>query len=164
LGTALFIPHTKLSLFILLFFFSNLAAADEFTGRVIGVSDGDTLTVLDSSNTAHKVRLAAIDAPEKSQPFGNRSKQALSDLCFGKLAIVTVIDTDRYRRTVGDVSCSGANANEAMLRSGMAWVYRKYAKGYGRFYSIEERAKALKLGLWLDTNPVPPWEWRKMDR
>jgi endonuclease YncB( thermonuclease family) len=80
------------------------------------------LRILDASKVQHKIRLAAIDAPEKSQAFGNKSKQALSKLCFDKQAIIKVVDTDRYGRTVGEVICAGTNVNEAMVRSGMAWV------------------------------------------
>ena len=111
-----------------------------------------------------KIRLAAIDAPEKAQAFGQRGKEQLSEICFGKQASVNVVDTDRYGRTVGEVVCDGTNANEAMIKSGLAWVYRKYAKGYGHLYAFEDEAKAAKLGLWADTNPVEPWEWRKAKR
>jgi micrococcal nuclease len=136
--------------------------ADTLVGSVVGISDGDTLTLLDESKVQHKIRLAAIDAPEKAQAFGNRSKQALSDLCYDKAASIKVVDTDRYGRTVGEVTCAGTNANEAMVKSGMAWVYRKYAKGYPGLYKLEDEAKAAKRGLWADSNPVPPWEWRKL--
>lgn len=153
--------NTKSAITALLLVTSGLAAAaDTLSGRVVAISDGDTLTILDGSNTQHKVRLAAIDAPEKAQAFGNRAKQALSDICFGKSAVITVVDTDRYGRTVGEVDCLGTSANQEMLRLGMAWVYRKYAKGYGHFYAFEDDAKASKRGLWTDPNPVPPWEWR----
>lgn len=135
--------------------------ADTINGSVIGIADGDTLTILDGSYSEHKVRLAAIDAPEKAQPFGQKSKQAMSDLCYRKQATVVVIDTDRYGRSVGEVTCDGVYANEAMLQQGMAWVYRKYAKGYGHFYRVEDEAKSLGRGLWADANPVAPWEWRK---
>ena len=151
----------KYFLFILLIL-TGIASADALTGRVVGISDGDTLTLLDASKVQHKIRLAAIDAPEKSQAFGNKSKQALSDLCFDKQASIKVVDTDRYGRTVGEVSCGATNANEAMVRSGMAWVYRKYAKGYPGLYKLEDEAKASKRGVWADPNPVPPWEWRKL--
>lgn len=156
--------HTKSVIFLLLLAATGSAIADTLSGRVIGVSDGDTLTVLDNTNTQHRIRLAAIDSPEKAQAFGNRAKQALSNICFGKPATITVVDTDRYGRTVGEVNCAGANANEAMLRSGMAWVYRKYAEGYGHFYAIEDEARASKRGLWADISPMPPWEWRKVKR
>lgn len=143
---------------------STTLQADTIAGSVIGISDGDTLTILDSSKIEHKVRLAAIDAPEKSQPFGQKSKQVMLDLCYRKQASVVIIDVDRYGRSVGEVTCSGVYANEAMLRQGMAWVYRKYAKGYGHFYKVEDEAKSSRRGLWSDASPVAPWEWRKAKR
>lgn len=149
------------ALFLLLLA-SNMALADSLSGRAVGVTDGDTLTILDSSNKQIKVRLAAIDAPEKAQAYGQQSKQALSDICFGKSVTIAVVDTDRYGRTVGEVECSGTNANQAMLKLGMAWVYRKYAKGYGHYFAIEDEARAAKRGLWADKNPMPPWEWRHL--
>lgn len=137
------------------------AAPQTLDGRVVAIADGDTLTILDSQQIQHKIRLAAIDAPEKSQAFGQQAKQALSDVCYSRQAKVVVVDIDRYERFVGEVTCSGTYANEEMLRKGMAWVYRKYAKGYGSFYSIETDAKKAQSGLWADSNPTPPWEWRK---
>jgi len=144
--------------------FSLVAHGETISGRVIGISDGDTLTVLDASNTQHKVRLAGIDAPEKAQAFGQRGKQKLSELCYGKTATINVISTDRYGRSVGDVDCSGINANEAMVQSGFAWVYRKYDKGYEHLYSLEEEARDARRGLWADSNPIAPWEWRRTKR
>jgi len=101
-------------LFGLTLAFSLLAHGETINGRVVGISDGDTLTILDASNTQFKIRLAAIDAPEKSQPFGQRGKQKLSDLCYGKSASINVVSMDRYGRTVGDIDCAGINANQAM--------------------------------------------------
>ena len=144
--------------------FSVATHAETIDGRVVGIADGDTLTVLDAGNTQFKIRLAAIDAPEKAMPFGQRSKEQLSDICYGKQVSVTVVDTDRYGRTVGEVVCDGTNANETMIKSGLAWVYRKYAKGYGHLYAFEEDAKAARRGLWADPNPTAPWEWRKAKR
>ncbi len=140
------------------------AIAGSISGKVVSIADGDTLTILDNSNTQTKVRLSAIDAPEKAQAFGQRGKQELSDICFGKQATIKVVDIDRYGRTVGDVECAGINANEEMIRSGLAWVYRKYAQGYDNLYAIESEAKSAKRGLWADSNPTPPWEWRKLRR
>jgi len=144
--------------------FSLVAHGETISGRVVGISDGDTLTVLDVSNTQHKIRLAAIDAPEKAQAFGQRGKQKLSELCYGKSATVNVVTTDRYGRSVGDVDCAGINANEAMVQSGFAWVYRKYDKGHEHLYSLEEEARDAKRGLWADSNPIAPWDWRKAMR
>jgi len=136
----------------------------EVTGKVVGVADGDTLTVLDATNRQHKVRLAYIDAPEKAQPFGNRAKQKLSDACYGKRANVRVIDTDRFGRAVGEVTCNGVAANRMMVDSGMAWVYVKYAKGQGALVVAEVAARAAKIGLWTDPAPTPPWEFRRDKR
>ncbi len=154
----------KKILFCLILSFSVLAHSETINGRVVGISDGDTLTVLDASNTQFKIRLAAIDAPEKAQAFGQRGKQQLSDLCYGKSAIVKVVSTDRYGRTVGDIDCAGINANEAMIQTGLAWVYRKYAKGYGHLYALEDEARNTRRGLWVDSNPVAPWDFRKAKR
>lgn len=151
--------HIWLLVFLLIVPIVGLA--DTLTGRVVGIADGDTLTILDKSNAQVKIRLAAIDAPEKAQPFGQKAKAKLSDLCYNKQANIKVVDIDRYGRTVGEVECAGTNANEAMIRSGLAWVYRKYAKGYSDLYPIEEEAKAEKRGLWADPNAIPPWDFRK---
>lgn len=148
-------------LFGLALTFSVLAHGETINGRVVGISDGDTLTILDASNTQFKIRLAAIDAPEKSQPFGQRGKQKLSEICYGKSASVRVVSRDRYGRSVGDVDCAGINANESMVQSGLAWVYRKYDKGHEYLYAFEEDARNSRRGLWSDSNPVAPWDWRK---
>jgi len=132
----------------------------EVIGKVVGVADGDTLTILDAVNKQHKVRLAYIDAPEKGQAFGNRAKQKLSDVCYGKSAVATVIDTDRYNRIVAEVTCAGVAANKMMVETGMAWVYTKYAKGQGALVAAEFTAKAAKLGLWSTPTQTPPWEFR----
>lgn len=147
-------------LFLMVLLASVPAAANPFSGRVIGVMDGDTILVLTSGYEQMKVRLAEIDAPEKVQPFGERSKQALSALCFNKLAYVEVVDIDRYKRIVGKVSCEGIDANRSQVENGMAWVYRRYAKDLS-LLPIEGMAKTGRRGLWADADPTPPWEWRK---
>ena len=134
-----------------------------FLATVIGISDGDTLTVLNESKQQVKIRLAEIDAPEKGQPFGTQSKQSLSDLCFGKQAKVTPRVKDRYGRTVAHISCDGVDANSEQVSRGMAWVYRKYAKDHN-LYIHEQEAKRFKRGLWADKSPTPPWQWRKAAR
>lgn len=123
------------------------------------MADGDTITVLVNEHEQVKVRLAEIDAPEKSQAFGNRSKQALSALVFGKAVLVVDQGQDRYRRTVGRVYQDKVDVNSEQIRQGMAWVYRKYSKDKS-LLPIEAEAKAEKRGLWADPEPVPPWEWR----
>lgn len=144
--------------------FLPVAYAETISGKVIAISDGDTLTLLINGNRQIKIRLAAIDAPENSQAYGNRAKQQLSDLCFAKNATLKVVSTDRYGRTVGDIYCAGSNANLEMVKSGLAWVFRKYDKGFEYLYESEEEAKTAKRGLWADPNPIAPWDWRQSKR
>lgn len=125
---------------------------------VIAVADGDTLTARCGQQQI-KVRLAEIDAPEKKQPFGLRSKQSLSEMCFNKQAVITAQGTDRYRRTIARVVCDGTDANAEQLKRGMAWVYEKYVKDKS-LYAVQDEARGLKTGLWADADPVPPWVWR----
>lgn len=134
-----------------------------FLATVIGISDGDTLTVLNADKQQVKIRLAEVDAPEKSQPFGAKSRQSLSDLCFGKHARVTPRSKDQYGRTVAHVACDGIDANAEQVSRGMAWVYRRYAKDHNLFI-LEHEAKRLKRGLWADKSPIPPWQWRRTPR
>lgn len=133
-------------------------SAAEITGRVVSIADGDTLTVLMDRQQV-KVRLVEIDAPENAQPFGNRSKQSLSDMCFGKEAQIEEKGMDRYGRTLGRVFCGGLDANAEQVRRGMAWVYDKYVTDRS-LYQLQNEAKAEMRGLWGDANPVPPWKWR----
>lgn len=131
----------------------------DFTGKVVGVPDGDTITVLDAGKVQHKVRLAEIDAPEKAQAFGNKSKQALSALVHGKQVLVVEQGQDKYRRTVGRIYLGDVDVNAEQIRQGMAWVYRKYSRDKS-LLPLEDHAKAQRLGLWIDVDPLPPWEWR----
>jgi len=130
---------------------------------VVGISDGDTLTARCGELGAYeqvKVRLSAIDAPEKKQPFGARAKDILSDLCFQVEAKIRPVKRDRYGRTVADVECRGTDVNAHMVAAGMAWVYDQYSKGYESLYPLQDAAKAARRGLWSDPAPVPPWEFR----
>ncbi len=137
--------------------------AGELRGRVVGVMDGDTLAVLDADNQEHRVRLAEIDAPEKRQPYGQRSKQSLSGLCFGLAAVIEDKGRDRYGRVIGRVNCAGIDASAEQVRHGMAWVFDRYATDR-TLYAIQEEARAARRGLWSDTAPVPPWEYRAATR
>lgn len=110
------------------------------------------------------VRIGAIDAPEKAQPFGQRARQNLSELCYKAEATITQTAKDRYGRIVGDVKCGRHDVATEQVRTGMAWVYDKYAKGYGALYPLQDAARASKAGLWADTSPTPPWEWRAEKR
>lgn len=128
---------------------------------VYGVTDGDTIKVRCGQAEQVTIRLAGIDAPEKKQPFGQQSKEALSDLCYLQEATITPKTKDRYGRAVADVECRGKDAGAEQVKAGMAWVYDKYAKGYEGLYPLQDVAKAARMGLWADQVPEPPWEWRK---
>lgn len=139
--------------------------AETITGRVVGVADGDTITVLDADKVRHKIRLAGIDAPEKKQAFGNRSKESLSDLVFDQTVDVETTKRDRYGRQIGKVLVNGRDVNLVQVVRGMAWFYRKYQREQSpndqRLYeAAEDAAKAGRQGLWLDVVPVAPWEFR----
>lgn len=134
---------------------------------IVGVSDGDTVTARCGKPQDYqqvKVRLGGIDAPEKRQPFGQRSKQSLSDLCYLQQARLTPKSIDRYGRTVGDVNCRDQDAARHQVRAGMAWVFDSYARGYEGLYVLQDQARARKAGLWADRQPMAPWEWRKAER
>ena len=151
--------------FLFLFFLVCSVQAETLTGRVVGIADGDTITVLDANRQQHKIRLSGIDAPEKAQPFGDRSKENLATLVFDKQVVVESNKQDRYGRTVGKVLVNGADANLAQVKAGMAWWYREYANEQSdvdrRLYEqAEQQAQTQRIGLWSDKNPVPPWDFR----
>lgn len=147
-------------MFFALQLISGAALAQTLTCQVIGVSDGDTIRALCDSNKQIKVRLSNIDAPEKNQPFGEKSKQSLSNLCFRKSVKIETRDTDRYGRTVGVIWCDGVNANQEQVKRGMAWVYSQYNTD-ASLPKLEKQARANKTGLWADPNPTPPWIFRR---
>ncbi|MEW6441849.1 MAG: thermonuclease family protein [bacterium] len=132
----------------------------------MGVSDGDTITVL-NEKTPIKVRLYGIDCPEKRQAFGSRAKQLTADLVFGKSVDVEPVDIDQYGRTVGIVRLeNGKIVNAEIVRAGFAWVYDRYCKNPMclEWRSLEDEARGEGRGLWRDKHPVPPWEWRRSMR
>ena len=133
-----------------------------FSARVVGVTDGDTVKVLDEQKRQHTVRLAEIDAPERGQAWGDRSKQALSALVFGKMVSVERTDTDRYGRMVGRLSSDGRDVNRAMVEQGAAWAFRRYLKD-PTLIETETRARRGRVGLWSmsDAQAVAPWDWRR---
>ena len=137
-------------------------AAPPFSGRVVGVADGDTITVL-ADTTPVKVRLAEIDAPEKKQDFGERAKQSLAALCFDRQAIVLKGKTDRYGRTVARVRCQGIDASLHQVQQGLAWAYTAYLTDPD-IATSERLARDSGLGLWLGPEPTPPWLYRKGKR
>ena len=144
-------------------------AAAALAGKVVAVTDGDTIKLLDAGKVQHVVRLSGIDAPERKMPFGQRSKQNLSDLVYGKWVEVEGEKNDRYSRLVGKVLVNGRDANLAQIQAGMAWHYKQYEREQSptdrQIYSEAEiKAAAAKQGLWVERNPVAPWDWRKERR
>ena len=168
-----------LAMLLFLVVASSSLQAETLFGQVIGVSDGDTVTVLDAGKESYRVRLAGIDAPEKKQPFGDRSKQTLSALVFGKPVEVEWHKRDRYGRLIGkilvakpDSACTDdrcpkvIDASLSQIEAGLAWHYKQYAKEQAnedrmRYAEAENTARVKRLGLWSEGDPVPPWEWRK---
>jgi endonuclease YncB( thermonuclease family) len=146
-------------------FASASRAAATIEGKVVGVSDGDTVTVLTPDKKQVKIRLAEIDTPESRQPYGTRARQALSDLVFAKNVRVVVVDMDRYGRTVGRMYAADLNVNAEMIRLGAAWVYREYNSD-PTLLAVEEEARSTKRGLWAlpEVERTPPWEWRRAQR
>ncbi|TAG49826.1 MAG: thermonuclease family protein [Betaproteobacteria bacterium] len=160
------VSHIKLvALFISALLTSSAIALE---GRVVGVSDGDTITLLDASRTQHKIRLAGIDAPESGQAFGNRAKQALSDCVFGQTATTEGSKIDKYGRTVAKVIVGGVDCNLRQIELGFAWHYKKYENEQApldrrAYASAEKVARAARAGLWVDPRPTSPWDWRNGD-
>ena len=154
-----------LVLAVLLQVAGGTARADTILGKVVGITDGDTVTVLDASKIQHKIRLAGIDAPERKMPFGQRAKGHLSDLVFSRDVEVETTKKDRYGRSVGNIIVDGRDANLAMVAAGMAWHYKQYEREQSAsdrklYASAEEQARLWRVGLWQDVNPTPPWEYR----
>ncbi|PKA82448.1 endonuclease YncB(thermonuclease family) [Ulvibacter sp. MAR_2010_11] len=133
---------------------------DTLTGKVVSITDGDTFKLLTQDSILHRVRLANIDCPEKKQPFSKSAKQFVSDAIFGKEVTITVLSKDRNKRLIANVKYGkGLILNEELLKHGYAWHFVKYSDDPS-LQQLEDAARAAKLGLWQDPNPIPPWEWR----
>jgi len=130
-------------------------------GMVVGISDGDTITVLHDGK-GEKIRLYGIDTPEEHQAFGKKAKQFTSGMVYGKTVEVEIKDTDRYGRSVALIYIDGQSLNEALVKNGFAWVYRKYCKEAfcDDWLNLEIVARYGKVGLSSEPNPIPPWEFR----
>lgn len=145
------------------------ASATEVSGRVIAVADGDTLTVLDADRVPRKMRLDAIDAPERTQPYGQRARQSLADLAHGRTAQAQCPKVDRYGRAVCRVIIDGVDVGLQQIRRGLAWHYTRYAHeqpGALRtaYTNAELAARAERSGLWSGIEPTPPWDYRRAQR
>lgn len=134
-------------------------SGEQLEGTVVAVHDGDTVTVLRGGEQV-KVRLACIDAPERGQAFGSRSRERLAEL-MRKAVTLEVIDRDQYGRTVARLRCAGTDVNLEMVRAGLAWHYRYHCPNDTALAAAEAEARAARRGLWADAHPEAPWEWRR---
>ena len=155
-------------LLIIIFSFVDVRA-EILVGKVVGVSDGDTIAVLDADKTEHKVRLMGIDAPEKSQDFGNQSKQALSNYIYQREVTVDYKKFDKYKRIVGKVILDKQDICLAMISDGMAWHYKDYEKEQSKadrdlYSQAELKARDSKIGLWQDSKAIEPSSFRKKQK
>lgn len=139
---------------------ASSARAETFTTKVIAVLDGDTVLVAQSGKRPTKIRLAGIDAPEKAQAFGAKSRQALVELVLNREVRVETVATDKFGRRVAQLIRDGSNVNQQQVRSGMAWEYSYFHRDR-EYAALQREAQQAQLGLWSQPNPIPPWEWRK---
>jgi endonuclease YncB( thermonuclease family) len=157
----------KRSLFATIFLLLTIKLqAATLQGKVVSVADGDTLTVLDDNKTQHKIRLKGIDAPEKAQAFGQKSKQSLNQLAHSKMVTVEFEKKDKYGRTVGKVLLNGTDVCLEQIKLGMAWHYKQYQSEQSKedrdtYAQAEQTARTQVVGLWKDKSPTPPWEFRR---
>ena len=163
-------PLMRLITFILISLLAcSSVQAGTITGTVVRITDGDTVVVLDANKVQYKIRLVGIDAPEKKQAFGKKSKDNLSTLVAGKFVVVEYDKLDRYKRVLGKILLSGEDMNLEQVASGLAWHYKKYQREQTQadrllYSEAEIDARNAKRGLWYDPNPIPPWEYRKSKR
>lgn len=173
------LPISKFAVigFAVLLLVAESSPAADVVGRVVSITDGDTLTVLDAENRQHRIRLAGIDAPESNQAFGQKAKASLSMIAYGRDVEIIGRKPDRYGRTIGKVMVADPtchtpacpklhDAGLLQIKAGMAWWYRQYAREQSptdreAYEAAEFWAKAHRSGLWGDTNPTPPWQWRR---
>lgn len=149
---------------ILFFLFISLTTFSQttFNAKVVGIKDGDTVVVLDSLNNQTTLRLAEVDCPEKNQPFGTKAKQFTSDQIYLKTIKYVVTDTDRYGRSIAMIYYDTDNKylSAEIIKAGMGWHYKRYSTSK-ELATFEDNARKNKIGLWVDTNPINPSDWRK---
>ncbi len=154
-------PNARLLGFILALITAATLAAQSFTAKVIGITDGDTIKVLQDGDVI-RIRLHGIDCPESGQPFGTRARQFTGDLAFGKQVSVVVRDIDRYGRTVAEIVLPDRRSlNRELVKAGLAWWYSRYARDDRELERLQAEAQKARRGLWATKEPVAPWEWRK---
>lgn len=144
----------------LLSLFWAFTRPDTFEGKVVGVTDGDTIRVL-RNGKFQKIRLYGVDCPERGQEFGKKARKFTSDQVFGKIVKVTTMDTDHYGRQLAKVHVDGQYLNLMLVNEGLAWWYERYAPGDSDLARAQKSARKAKRGLWSSRNPTPPWEFRR---
>jgi endonuclease YncB( thermonuclease family) len=145
---------------------STAAGQRTVEGRVVGVTDGDTITILDAGRAQHVVRLGGIDAPERAQPFGRAARENLSRLVFDKRVEARCWKVDQFRREICSVFVGQRDVGLAMVQEGYAWHFKRFADEQSpqereAYSTAQESAAAARRGLWQDEDPVPPWDWRR---
>ncbi|MBY0356731.1 MAG: thermonuclease family protein [Candidatus Obscuribacterales bacterium] len=151
-----------LTFYLLVLTATSQVWALDFNGQVVGISDGDTITVLHDGRR-EKIRLSGVDCPEKSQPFGKQAKLYTADQCFGQQVTVRSQGRDKYGRTIGEIILpNGQSLNNELVRSGNAWWYRRYSQD-SSLEQLESSAKQQQVGLWASSS-IPPWEFRKQQK
>lgn len=150
-------------------FAAHPAHAEQRRGKVVGVADGDTLTLLDEQRQQHRIRLDGIDAPERTQPFGQRARQSLAAMAHGREAMAECPKTDKYGRSVCRVVVDGVDVGLEQVRRGLAWHYVRYAREQSpearvAYARAEEQARGERSGLWSTRDPTPPWDYRRAAR
>src|SRR5712691_700242 len=145
------------------------SGAQTLSGRVVAIADGDTITILDSANTQHRIRLAGIDAPETHQTFGEQSRLSLSGMIFDKDVGVSYQKIDQYGRIVGKILLDGKDINLEQVKAGMAWHYKFYEdeqtpEDRELYAKAEAEARAARRGLWQDPNPSEPYQFRREEK
>jgi len=140
---------------------ARAALAEDYSGLVVSVLDGDTIEVLHNRHP-ERIRLSGIDCPEKGQPYGHQAKQATVAMVFGKEVLLQTHGRDRSGRILAEVRLpDGTHVNHTLVKNGWCWWYWKFAPRNTELARLEQQAREAKKGLWADPQPVPPWDWRK---
>ncbi len=144
----------------LLFFISTICVlANTIEGKLINIDDGDSFTILDQNKVQYKIRLNAIDCPEKGQEFSKKAKDFTYQFCAGKTIVAELLDIDKYGRHIANITVNGKSLNEALLTNGLAWHYKKY-NSEERLAVLENNARSKRINIWSLTNPMAPWIFR----
>lgn len=142
------------------FIFSLVAWGETLTGKVVGLSDGDTLSILFGESDIRTIRLSGVDCPDKGQEYAEEAKDFVSDLCLGKQVVVDASGTDIAGRPLGVVTLEeGLILNQELLQRGLAWHYTRYGSDPA-LAELESKARQAHLGLWGVADPVAPWTYR----